>query len=256
MDKNLKPDISITMITKNRASFIGAAITSVINQTFKNWELLVIDGESKDNTKEIVDSFKDDRIKYSTRPADLGISKSRNIALSNSTGKYIAVLDSDDFWTDNEKLQKQFDFLEQNPNYSLIGSNVKIIDDKGNFIKKTVYKTEDADIRNKILISNQIQHSTVVFRKDFAEKVGGYDEKLPVVEDLDLLLKLGRLGKFKNTKEITTSYTRHSGGISHERKVLMARCHLKVIIRNFGVYPNWLSAFSFGLLRLLKNLIL
>ncbi len=106
-----------------------------------------------------------------------------------------------------------------------------------------------------MLISNQIQHSTVLFRKNLAEKALGYDEGLPVVEDLDLLLKLGTFGKFKNLREITTSYTRHSGGISHERKLAMAHCHLKVILRNFGIYPNWLSAFFFGILRFIKNLI-
>ncbi len=135
MDTNIEPKISITMVTKNRASFIGAAIQSVLNQTFHDWELLIIDGESKDNTEEIVRSFTDARIVFMKRPAGFGISKSRNIGLNNSKGKYIAVLDSDDVWTDTRKLQKQFDFLEQNPDFAMIGSNVRIVDEKNNFLK-------------------------------------------------------------------------------------------------------------------------
>ncbi len=205
---------------------------------------------------EIVKKYTDSdaRIKFFEEPNSMGISESRNVGLVKSIGKYIAVLDSDDVWTDENKLQKQFNFLENNPDYALIGSNVTIVDDKGNFMKNTEYKTEDTDIRKKILISNQMQHSSVLLRKNLAEKAGLYDMKFPVVEDLDLLLKLGLLGKFKNLPEITTAYTRHAGGISYERKLLMAKYHFKTVMKNFGKYPNWFPAMFYAKLRFLKNL--
>ena len=80
------------------------------------------------------------------------------------------------------------------------------------------------------------------------------NEKLSCVEDLDFFLKLGELGKFKNLKEITTSYTKHSDGISHRRKLQMAWNHFKVIFRNFGKYPNWFWAIAGAKLRIIKNL--
>ena len=256
MDTNIAPKISIITITKNRARFIPEALKSAQKQGFSAWELLVLDDASNDNTEAIVNEFKskDPRIKYHRNSVNLGISGNRNLGLSLSKGKYIAVLDSDDIWIDKDKLQKQFDFLEKNLDYSLVGSNIKMVDDKNNFIKNTNFQTEDVDIRNKILRENQIPHSTVMYRKDLAEKVGGYSEKLSCVEDLDFFLRLGLLGKFKNLKEITTVYTKHSGGISHKRKIAMAWNHNKIVWKNLGKYPNWFVAKFWAKLRILKSL--
>ncbi len=164
------------------------------------------------------------------------------------------MLDSDDEWIDKDKLQKQFDFLENNHDYGLIGSNIKIIDEKNNFIKNTNFATEDRDIRKKILIRNQIAHSSVMIRRDLIEKVGGYNEKLFCDEDFDLFLKLGLLGKMKNLKEITTSYTRHSQGFSQQRKRAMAWNHFAIVLKNFGKYPNWFMAIILAKLRIFKSL--
>ncbi len=256
MDTNLTPKISIITITRNRAGFITRAIESAQKQAFPDWELIVLDDDSNDDTGAIIEAFraKDSRIKYHKNTPYLGISKNRNLGLSLSKGKYIAVLDSDDEWTDNNKLQKQFDFLENKPEYVLIGSNIKIIDEKGSFIKNTNFATEDLDIRKKILISNQIPHSTVLYRKEISDKIGGYNEKFSCVEDLDLFLKLGLLGKMKNLSEITTSYTKHSQGTSYTRKLSMAWNHFVIVFKNFGKYPNWFSAILWAKLRFLKNL--
>lgn len=243
------------MVTLNMANFIAKAIESIQKQGFSNWELLVLDDNSKDNTEIIVENFvaKDKRIKYYKNSYTFGISKNRNFGLSLSKGKYIAMLDSDDEWIDKDKLSKSFDFLENNPDYVLIGSNIKIVNEKGNFIKNTNFATNDNDIRKKILIANQIPHSSVLYRKNLVEKINGYDNKLFCVEDLDLFLKLGKLGKMKNLKEITTSYTRHSQGTSQKRKFAMAWNHFKIVFKNFGKYPNWFQAIFFAKIRILKS---
>ena len=256
MDTNITPKISIIIITQNRADFISKAIESAQKQSFTDWELLVLDDDSKDETEAIIEAFraKDDRIKYHKNSPFLGISKNRNLGLSLAKGKYIAVLDSDDEWIDDNKLQKQFDFLENNPDYVFIGSNIKIVDEKGNFIKNTDFATEDIDIRKRILIKNQIPHSSIMYRKDSADKIGGYYEKILVAEDLDLILKLGLIGKMKNLKEITTSYTKHSQGISQIKKLSIAWVHFKIVMKNFDNYPNWCFAILFAKLRIIKNL--
>ena len=254
MDNGIKPKISIITITRNRAGFISAAIESVLKQTFSNWELLILDDSSTDNTESVVKKFTDPRIQYIKNTTVLGISSNRNKGLALAHGEYTAVLDSDDVWTDTEKLQKQIDFLEENPDYVLIGSNIKIVDEKGTVIKNTDFPTEDTDIRRNILKDNPIPHSTVLYRKDSAKKIGGYNNRLSCVEDLDLFLKLGQNGKFKNLKEITTAYTRHSGGTSYQRKIAMAWNHYTIVLKNFGKYPNWLAAMTWAKLRLLKSL--
>jgi len=255
MDTNIKSKISIITVTRNRASFIAQAIESAQKQSFVDWELLVLDDDSNDATEAILSQYtaKDSRISYYKNSPALGISGNRNKGLSLAIGKYLAVLDSDDFWLDENKLQKQYDFLEKNSDYILIGSNIKIINEKGDFIKETNFATEDVDIRKKILKDNQIPHSSVLIRKDKLDKIGGYDKKLSCVEDLDLFLKLGKIGKFKNRPEITTAYTRHSGGYSHQRKIAMAVNHFKIIWKN-GQYPNWFIAILWAGLRLVKSL--
>jgi len=256
MDTNLKPQISIITITRNRADFIAKAILSAQKQGFTSWELIVLDDDSNDGTEAILEAFmtKDSRIKYHKNSPILGISKNRNLGLSKALGKYIAILDSDDEWLDKDKLQKQFDFLEKNPEYVLIGSNIKIVDEKNNFIKDTHFEIDDKDIRNKMLMINQIPHSSVMYKKETADKVGGYDNKLSCVEDLDLFLKLGKIGKMKNLKETTTTYTKHSQGTSHKKRITMAWNHLMIVLKNFGKYPNWFIAVIFAKLRILKNL--
>lgn len=258
MDPNLNPKISIITTTRNRASFILRAIESALKQSFTDWELLVLDDDSKDMTESLVASLmiKDNRIKYYKNSPALGISSNRNRGIKLATGNYIAILDSDDFWLDNDKLKKQFDFLEQYPEYVLIGSNIKIIDEKGNLIKNSNFVTEDFEIRKKILKDNQIPHSSVLIQKELIEKIGGYDEKLLCAEDLDLFSKLGRLGKMKNLAEITTAYTRHSQGISQQKKVMMAWNHLKIVLKNFGQYPNWFKALFWAKLRLITAFLL
>ncbi len=245
------------MITRNRASFISKAVESAQKQGFSSWELLVMDDSSIDGTEAIMEGFttKDRRIRYYKNSSILGISKNRNLGLSKAVGKYIAILDSDDKWTDKDKLQKQFDFLENNSDYVLIGSNIKIVDEKENFIKNTDFATEDGEIRKKILTTNQIPHSTVLYRKDSADKIGGYDNKLSCVEDLDLFLRLGKMGKMKNLKEITTAYTKHSQGTSQKRKIAMAWNHFTIVLKSFNKYPNWLKAIFWAKLRILKSLI-
>ena len=244
------------MITRNRASFLPQAIKSAQNQSFSDWELIVSDDDSTDATEAILAPLraKDSRIKYFKNTPALGISGNRNKALSLTSGGYIAVLDSDDFWLDKDKLQKQYDFLEANSDYVLIGSNIKIINEKGDFIKETSFATENSDIRNKILKDNQIPHSTALIKKEAVDKIGGYNNKLSCVEDLDLFLKLGKLGKFKNLAEITTAYTRHSGGTSHKRKIAMAWNHYLIVLKNFGQYPNGLCSLTWAKMRLLKSL--
>jgi glycosyltransferase involved in cell wall biosynthesis len=248
--------VSITTLTYNRADLIGRAIQSVLDQTFSDWELLIVDNNSQDNTEDIVEGFmnRDQRIKYFKNTENL-ISKGRNKGISLSAGTYIAVLDSDDEWIDKEKLKNQVDFLEHNLEYVLIGSGIKIIDEKDNFIKNVIFALEDKDIRKKILIENQFAHSSVLYRRDLAQKVGTYDENLPYpVEDFDLFLKLGLLRKMKNLEEITTSIRKHSGGISTQKKLGMAWSHFVVVLRNFGKYPNWFFAIVWAKLRILKSL--
>lgn len=105
--------VSVIMPSWNTGGFIAESIQSVINQTYQNWELLIVDDCSTDNTDEVVASFDDDRIKYFKNERNSGAALSRNRAMREAQGEWIAFLDSDDLWTP-EKLEKQLDFMKKN----------------------------------------------------------------------------------------------------------------------------------------------
>lgn len=256
MDETVKskPLVSIMMTSYNCADFIGKAIESVLNQTYPSWELIILDDASGDNTTSIVaDYTKDDsRIIYSPAAQNLGITKNRNRGFAIAKGKYIAVLDSDDFWMDENKLEKQVNFLEKNPEYSLIGTNAVVVDTRGDKITEFKYETEDKKIRQKMLLRNQFTHSSIVWRRDAIEDTKPYDETLFIWEDYDLILRLGLVGKMANLPELITAYRKHTNNISSKKKLRGALTHLSIIKRYKNQYPNYLLATLKGWLRLAK----
>ena len=246
--------VSIHLCTYNRASFIEEAIQSILKQTFSNWELLILDDASTDNTQGLVTPFlSDPRIMYIKNPTNLGITKNRNKALSLSQGQYIAVLDSDDVWLEPTKLEKQVAFLEQHPDHALVGTNIHIIDEHGALLKKVQYAQNDASIRNRLLIKNQFCHSSVMYRKDLALQLSGYDENLMIWEDYDLWLRLGLTYKLANLPMISTAYRRHSNQ-SDSTKHRAALRFLSVIIAKYkNNYRHPLVAQLVQTLRILRG---
>ncbi len=240
----VSPKISINLITYNRSKYLPKAIDSVLKQSFIDWELIIIDDGSTDDTKNIVEQYskRDQRIKYCINHKNLGISKSRNLALQKSAGQYLAVLDSDDYWCDNNKLQKQYDFLEKKSDYVLTGGNFIKVDENDNEIGRVKNPSSDQDIRNKFLFKNPITHSTVMYKKDLAIKLGGYDEKLEVGEDYDLWLKIAQRGKVFNFVDIFVKYKVHADNICLRDKLKSLKV-LNVIKKYKGVYPNYYRAF-------------
>ena len=124
--------VSIIMPSYNTAKFITESIQSVISQTYTNWELIIVDDCSSDDTDEIVSKFNDSRIKYFKNEKNSGAAITRNLALTIAKGEYIAFLDSDDLWK-KDKLQRQIGFMKSN-NYSFTYTNYDRIDEDGNKI--------------------------------------------------------------------------------------------------------------------------
>ena len=121
----------------------------------------------------------------------------------------MAVLDSDDIWSDDLKLRKQFDFLENNLYFVAIGSVANLIDDHDKIIESVVKPELDSDIRKNFFVKNPIFHSSVMFRFVIIKKIGGYDEEIKFGEDPDLLLRMGKEGKFYNFPELMIKYRVH-----------------------------------------------
>ena len=206
-----QPLVSVIIPTYNRERYIKRAIKSVLAQTYKNFELIIIDDSSTDKTPELVSGFskKDFRIRIITNKVNLRLAKTLNRGIRNARGKYIARLDDDDSWCDSKKLQKQVDFLEKNIEYALVGGGIIEVDKRGKEIMRYLLLENDEDIRKVILVDNAFVHATVLFRKDIWEKVGCYDEEFDGLEDRDLWLKIGKLSKFYNFQEFFACYIGH-----------------------------------------------
>jgi glycosyltransferase involved in cell wall biosynthesis len=236
----LKPKVSINMATYNRGQYLSEAIDSVLNQDFTDWELIIVDDGSTDNTQEVILPYlRDERIKYFKNEKNLGICLTRNRALEKSAGEYIAVLDSDDVWLAKDKLSQQVDFLDFNYDYVLVGTGVVVIDEKGKEIKRYLNPEATVPIKNSLLAKNSFAHSSVLYRRETAIKLGAYPLNLNGIEDYDLWLRLGSKYKLHNLPLYHLGYRKHAGNISQTDRIRLMTSNLDLVKKYQKYYPNF-----------------
>ena len=186
----MKPEISVIMSVYNGETYLKEAIESVINQTFKNWEFVIINDCSTDSTSEILAEFAsmDERIKVHTNEVNLKLPTSLNKAISLSSGKYIARMDADDICLP-DRFEKQFKFMEENKDVALSSCRFMTV-------KNGVYKSGGAGgrcdndaIRAMLLVSNPILHPGVIAKAEVMKKLN-YDTTLTCTEDLELWTRM------------------------------------------------------------------
>ncbi|MDP1728620.1 MAG: glycosyltransferase family 2 protein, partial [archaeon] len=243
--------ITIILPTYNGVKWIEKAIQSVLAQSFINFEFIIINDGSIDNTEEIVLKFEqqDRRIKYFKNEHNLGVQRTRNLALNKAQGKYIAEIDQDDQWVDKDKLKKQVEFLENNKEYVLIGTGVVVIDGNGMEIARYLMPETDLEIRKKILRANCFIHSSVLYRTKLVKEMGGYNP-VKMSEDHDLWLRLGRRGKFMNSQEYSVKYLFSTGGYNSQDKIVRLKQNLLFIKEHKDFYPNYLYALILGWIKI------
>lgn len=251
-----QPLVSVIIRCYNQEPYIAQAINSVRTQTYDNLEIVVIDDASTDDSKNIISelAFKDKRIKPVLNKINLGkgsgSAKTANKALSKCTGKYVANLDGDDFWTYEDKLQKQVEFLENNPEYVLVGNFVQNVDINGNKLDKCPLAITDDEIRNNIFQGNQFAASSVLFNRESAMQVGGYPEKYGSSIDLGLWLKLGELGKFHNFSDYWHAHRMTGVNIGETKRKQQLQDAMGHIKDNRKDYPGFYKAYAVHLLQL------
>lgn len=259
MDKNINqnPLVSILMITYNQGRYILDAIKSVQSQDYTNWELIVMDDASTDDTEEVVKSIAkdDERIKYFKQATNQYIIKNRNDGLTHASGNFLAILDSDDIWSDDKKLSKQMTFILDNPDCVVVGTQTETIDENGSVTGKIICETEDISIRQKILRRNQFVNSSVLMLTYLVREIGGYSDQLEIGEDYDLFLRLGKKGKLANLRDFCTQYRVHKKGVTKERKTKGAINHLSIINKYSKDYPQYTSALIKAFIRIIISKI-
>lgn len=216
--------VSVIVPTYNRAGFLREALTSILNQTFSNLEIIVIDDDSDDNTKETVIDLNSEKIIYSKQKKIGIIGKLRNIGIKKSKYGIIAFCDDDDIW-EPEKLEKQLKFIDK---YDLVCSNAKVINSKSEHIKNKKLivneKSKELDVYS-LLLGNIIITSTVILKKDKLNKTGLFDEdeKYYCSEDYDLWLRYASSNKVFYMNDDLILYREHlsnSNNYYHRKKML------------------------------------
>jgi len=185
--------ISVIMPAYNEERYIAESIQSILNQTFQDFELIIVDDGSTDRTFEIASSFEDPRVQV-YRQQNSGPGPTRNKALSLAQGKYIALQDADDR-SKPDRLTMQYEFLEKNSNYIAVGTMADYVDEEGVFIYEHVRSEHIPD--NWKSTSAPVIHATVMFRKHVLKSVGGYPD-ISVSQDTLFLYEISRKGKMKN----------------------------------------------------------
>jgi glycosyltransferase involved in cell wall biosynthesis len=170
------PLVSIIIPAYNCEKFIQQSLESILNQSYSNIEILVCDDASKDNTKKILDEYKDLRIKRFHNEINLGYLKTCNKLFELSKGEFIAFQDADDY-SDLKRIELQIKFLIENKEYALCGTNLTQIDESNNSLYCTNYKKENDEIVENIKSGNfSIIPNSFVFKREVYQKIGGYNE--------------------------------------------------------------------------------
>lgn len=180
------PLVSVIIPTFNRAHSLNKAIDSVLSQTYKDFELIIIDDGSTDDTSQILKAYQDISI---FKTENNGVSKARNIGIQKAKGKWISFLDSDDVWL-KDKLMKQVDFAKQNPSINLIHGEEIWIRNGKRVNPKFKHQKGGGDQFIPSLKLCAISPSTVMLKKELLMKMGLFREDYPCCEDYDLWLKI------------------------------------------------------------------
>lgn len=198
------PEISVLIPTYNGAKYIQSALESVLSQKYADYEILIIDGGSTDNTEELIKKLNNKRIRYYKNEQNMGIVASLNRGLDLAKGKYIARMDADDLMLGN-RLQAQIEFLEKNKNYGMVGCWYHTIDENGKIIHTRKTLTDHDTLRMSLIFRNQFAHSSVTMRTEIAWKLR-YDPEFQYCEDHDLWIRFSEVSKVTNLPILGLSY--------------------------------------------------
>lgn len=230
----IAPLVSIILPNYNNARYVAEAIESVLKQTYTNWELIVIDDGSSDNSVEIIQKviYRDERIKLIINPVNKGVSASRNEGLKTCKGDFVCFLDSDDIFLPN-KLTDQVEYLLQNNTIGLVYSNQLVGDEKLSIIGKSEYFMPSMAIKEFMSIRNLFSTLCVMIRRELIKQVGYFDIKLIGGEDWDYWIRCSEKTTFYHLKRDVAIYRQHSAQ-SHNNIVKMKQARILVIKKHFN----------------------
>ncbi|MCX6782224.1 MAG: glycosyltransferase [Candidatus Magasanikbacteria bacterium] len=218
--------VSVVMSAYNGESYLEESVLSVISQSYKNFEFIIIDDGSTDRTLQILNSFSDSRIKIISRE-NKGLTKSLNYAVSISSGELVARIDADDVF-EVEKLAVQVDYFKRNPEVALCGVWAKFIDKKGNEVGVYKVPTTYSKIKHNILFHNPFIHPGVMFKRKVFDEMHGYNEKYRYAQDYELWGRIVPVYNVVNLPQYLLKYRKLNSGITKTHNIAVRWLGLKI----------------------------
>lgn len=235
------PKVSVIIPLHNCESTIRRSITSIKNQTYKDFEVIAVDNNCSDNTISVVKEFSGDLDLKIVQCSQPGIVPALNTGIRHHSGELIARQDGDDFWYP-EKLAKQVSFLDKNPKIGVLGTQIKILDTNGNYQSKgsmgneVIYPVDDNEIKKFMLMGqNPVCHPSVVFRSSLTKLIGGYEQCFPKAEDLHMWLRLFPHTQFANLEDVLVDYTQRQDDDYDARVPLLVAALYYNLYKTFGL---------------------
>ena len=208
------PRVSVVMAVYNASEFLREAVGSVLNQTYRNFELIVVDDASPDDSLSIVEGMSDPRIRIIKHAKNVGAALSRNDALEAAKGDLIAIMDADDVAAPS-RLEKQVAFLDSHPDVGVVGCGVyNSIDTTGAVLCTSFLPTDNETLQRTLMERWCFLHPSITFRKSLYKVVGGYRKPFEPAEDHDLLLRMLEHSKAANLSECLMRYRVNPRGLS------------------------------------------
>lgn len=234
-----KPEVTVLMPVYNGGEYIRLSIESILSQTYKEFELLIINDCSTDNSLETIKSFNDRRIVVHSNEVNIGQTKSLNVGLRLAKGKYIAVNDADDLSLPN-RIEKQLSFISSHPEFVVVGSSSFIMDRSGR-LKRTFNKPVDLqEILLWILSDTPIIHGSVIMNREIILANGGYNEEFRICQDYELWSSLIRKGfQVANLPDRLVVIRHYMSSISFKEKDAQMLENGKIMCANVKALTNF-----------------
>lgn len=219
------PPLSVLIVVRNGRDFVGEAVQSLLAQTFVNFELLIVNDGSEDDTGDIIDGFAavDPRVQVFHRPYE-GVTAALVFGMSICRGNYIARMDADDV-SHPDRLRKQYEYMKNNPDVVALGTEVEMIEEGGRSLGVYGHAITHEEIYQKLLTGDgaALSQPTVMFTKKAYLAVGGYNLEFKTTQDLDLFLRFAEYGKIANLPDVLLQWRQHSRSINRTKTNLWVK---------------------------------
>ncbi|MCI0364311.1 MAG: glycosyltransferase [Phycisphaerales bacterium] len=226
-----QPILSVVMPVYNSRRYLAKAVESILNQTFRDFEFIIVDDGSNDGSSEILERYKrqDDRIAL-IRQTNGGVSAASNRGIALARGEFLARMDHDDVSMPH-RFQAQIDYLRAHPDCVAVGSPVLMIDSEGLPIRRHAVPQTHDEIESALVNPTKwaMFHPTMMARADVMRDLGGYSLEFCNLEDLDVFFKLAERGRLANLPDVLVHYRQHFASICYTKSMDHPRLHVRIL---------------------------